>query len=129
MLRILLFVAALGFTGCGGDSKPLAMAATPESSRAALVTALDGWKAGKTVQDLAAGSPPLLFIDDDINRTGTKLVEYKIEGNGQPCGTGYSYVVVLTLQDKDSGKTRDKRAAYTAVTEPKHAVTKEDRQP
>ena len=125
--RTALFAAlALAGSGCG-ESKPLAMAATPESSRAALVTALDAWKSGKGPQDLANGSPPLLFIDDDVNRS--KLVDYKIEGAGAPKGTGYSYVVALTLQDRDAGKPRVKKVAYTAVTEPKLAVTKEDRQP
>lgn len=124
--RFALMAVALALAGCG-DPKPMSMAATPESSRAALVTALDAWKAGKTPQDLLAGSPPLLFVDDDINRS--KLADYKIEGDGAPKGTGYSYVVALTLQDKDAGKTRPKKVAYTVVTEPKLAVTKEDRQP
>jgi len=121
-----LALAAL-LCGCGGADKPLPMAATPESARAALTAVLDGWKAGKSVQDLGSGTPPLLFVDDEINR-GTKLTDYRVEGDGTPRGTGYSFVVTLTLQTKD-GKARTKRAAYTAVTEPKHAVTIEDRQP
>ncbi|HEY1186848.1 MAG TPA: hypothetical protein VGE74_04280 [Gemmata sp.] len=124
--RLLLLTAALALAGCGSP-KPLPMAATPESSRAALTSALDGWKAGKTPRELAGGEPPLLFVDDDINRSG--LVEYKIDGPGLPNGTGYSYVVTLTLRDKGAATTRVKKVAYTAVTEPKHAVTKEDRQP
>jgi hypothetical protein len=124
---ILLAIVLVAFAGCS-EQKPLPMAATPESARAALNTALDGWKAGKTVQELQAGSPPLVFVDADINR-GSKLTDYRVEGEGTPRGTGYSFVVVLTLEDKDSKKTRTKKVAYTAVTEPKHAVTLEDRQP
>lgn len=120
-----LALAAL-LCGCGPD-KPMPMAATPESARAALAAALDGWKAGKSSQDLGSGTPPLLFVDDEINR-GTKLTEYRVEGDGTPRGTGFSFVVTLTLQTKD-GKARTKKVAYTAVTEPKHAVTIEDRQP
>ena len=126
MHRIVI-LAALALIGCGG-SKPPPMAGTPESSRFALVVALDGWKAGSTYQELSDRPTPLHFVDDDLNR-GTKLLDYRIEGEGQPRGTGYSYVVTLTLQDKDAGKTRTKKVAYTAVTEPKHAVTREDRQP
>jgi hypothetical protein len=122
-----LALAAALLTGCGGAEKPLPMAATPESARAALSEAFDGWKAGKGPKDFAAANPPLLFIDDEINR-GTKLTEYRVEGDGTPRGTGYSFVVTLTLQTKD-GKARTKRAAYTAVTEPNRAVTIEDRQP
>ena len=44
--------------------------------------------------------PSIIFQDDDLNR-GTKLVDYKIEGEGQVHGTGYSYVVALTLGGKD----------------------------
>lgn len=128
MYRIVILALALGLAGCG-DPKPPPMAGTPESSRAALVAALDGWKAGKTFQDLSSQSPPITFVDDDLNR-GTKLLDYKIEGDGEARGTGYSYVVTLTLQEKDGGgKGRTKKVAYTAVSEPKQAVTREDRQP
>lgn len=127
LIPVALAACAALLTGCGGAEPPLPMAATPESGRAALLVALDGWKAGKGTQDLAGGAPPLLFVDDDINR-GAKLTEYRVEGDGTPRGTGYSFVVTLTLQDKD-GKGRTKKVAYTAVTEPKHAVTREDRQP
>jgi hypothetical protein len=127
MRRIILFAAVLGLTGCGGELNPPPMAGTPESSRAALVTALDGWKAGKSHQELSAQPSPLYFVDDDLNR-GTALLDYRIEGDGKPLGTGYSYVVTLTLQDR-GGTARTKKVAYTAVTEPKTAVTREDRQP
>ncbi len=123
----ILLIAALGSSGCGG-SQALPMAATPESSRTALTAALDGWAAGKTFQELTAASPPVQFLDDDLNR-GTKLLSYKIEGDPRESGTGYSYVVTLTMQDK-SGTTRPpKKVAYAVVTEPKFAVTREDRQP
>ena len=126
MRRIVLFAVVLGLVGCG-EPKPPPMAGTPESSRAALVAALDGWKAGKSFQDLSSQSPSVTVVDDDLNR-GTKLLDYKIEGDPTPRGTGYSFVVTLTLQDKD-GKGRTKKVAYTAVSEPKQAVTREDRQP
>jgi len=125
--HLIVLTAALGLTGCGGP-QPLPMAATPESSRAALVATLDGWKAGKTYQDLAAAVPPVQFLDDDLNR-GTKLIDYRVEGEPRPNGTGYSYVVALTFEDSAGAKRAPKKVAYTVVTEPKHAVTREDRQP
>jgi hypothetical protein len=128
MRIVLVCAAALAVCGCG-DPKPLDMAATPESSRAALVAALDGWKAGKSVQELAAQSPSVTVMDDDLNR-GAKLLDYKIDGDGQPRGTGYSYVVTLTLQDKDGAKSpATKKVYYNVVTEPKHTVFREDRKP
>ena len=120
---ISLFLA-LGVTGCG--SKPLPMAATPDSSRATLVATLDGWKAGKTSKEFAAASPPVLFIDDDLNR-GNKLLDYTVEGEPRQNGTGYSYVVALTIEDKAGTKRAPTKVAYTVVTEPKHAVTREER--
>ena len=119
----ILLVAALGLTGCG-DPKPLSMAATPESSRATLVAALDGWKEGKSFQNLLDQSPPIIFQDDDLVR-GTKLAGYKIEGDGRVVGVGYSYVVALSFEGKD----KPKRVYYSVVTDPKNAVTREDRSP
>lgn len=121
-------VVALALTGCGGDPT-LPMAATPESSRAALASGLDGWKQGRTFQEMADRTPPLYFRDDDLNRK-SRLLDYQIEGDGRPLGTGYSYVVGLTLQDKDGTRPpAKKRVAYTVVTEPKTAISREDRTP
>jgi hypothetical protein len=129
MRRILILAAVLALAGCRGEPKPLDMAATPESSREALVAALDGWKAGKSYDELAALSPPVTLIDDDLTR-GTKLIDYQIEGEGQVRGTGYSYTVTLTLQDRDGAKPpAKKKVAYTAVSKPKLAIYREDRQP
>ena len=125
MRRLLPLLPLLLLTGCG-EPPPLPMAATPESSREALTAALDGWKAGKKPADLLAGSPPLTFVDDDIN-TESRLLDHKLEGEGKPLGTGYTYTVSLTLQDKD-GKTRTKKARYTVATTPNRAVIKDDRQ-
>jgi hypothetical protein len=124
-MRRLFPLCFLSLAGCG-DPPPLPMAATPESSREALTAALDGWKAGKKPADLLAGSPPLTFVDDDVNTPAT-LTAYTIDGDGKPLGTGYNYAVSLTLQDKD-GKTRTKKVRYTVATTPNRAVVKDDRQ-
>jgi hypothetical protein len=126
MQRIIIPIAALALCGCGGDPKPLSMAATAESSRAALVAALDGWKAGKTAEELAAQSPPVRLIDDDFHG-GMKLLNYKIETEGHVRGIGYSYIVTLTLEAKDGAKPTTKKIPYNAVTEPKYVVSREDR--
>lgn len=123
---LLLPLVALALAGCG-DPPPLPMAATPESSRSALISALDGWKAGKSPKELLDGSPSLIFMDDEAS-AGSKLLDYKVEKDGEVRGTGYSYVVTLSLQDKE-GRSRTRKVAYTAVSSPQLAVTKEDRQP
>jgi hypothetical protein len=126
MRKFLLLAAALAPSGCG-DPKPLPMAATAESSRAALVAGFDAWKQGKTPQDMQALSPPLTFADDDL-AAGAKLLDYTIQGDGQPRGTGYSYTVLLKLQGKDGAKVRERKIAYRVVTDPKPFITREDRQ-
>jgi hypothetical protein len=105
------------------------MAGTPESCRAALVAALDGWKQGRTYQELADWCPPLLVRDDDLNR-GAKLLDYQIEGDGQARGTGYSFVVCLMLQDRTGARSpTKKRVVYNAVSEPSRGIFREDRTP
>ncbi len=129
MHRTLLVAAVLGLAGCGGHPKPLPRAGTPESCRAALVAALDGWKQCRTYQEMARESPPLLLRDDDLNR-GAKLLDYQIQGDGQARGTGYSYVVTLTLQDRGGAKApTTKKVAYNAVSEPARGIFREDRKP
>lgn len=120
-----LFAVTL-FTGCG-DPPPLPMAGTPESTREVLVTALDGWKAGKSRTDLLEGSPPITMMDDDLN-AGLKLTDYTIEGEPRTFGTAYSYVVTLSLRDTD-GKSRTRRVSYSAVATPNRTVAREDRSP
>jgi hypothetical protein len=127
MWKTISLVAALSLTGCGSP-KPLPMAATPESAQTALVACLDAWKQGKTREEMETMSPSLYFGDDDLNR-GAKLLDYSIAGEGKPAGTGYSYIVNARIQDKAGTKQRDKKIAYRVVTEPKCAVTREDRQP
>jgi predicted small lipoprotein YifL len=127
MSKLVVLAAALGLSGCGGP-KHLPVAATPDSSRDALAMAFEAWKQGKTEQEMSESSPSLYFPDDDLRR-GAKLLEYRIEGDGHLAGTGYSYIVRVKIQDKDGSRTRDKKIAYRVVTEPKIAITREDRQP
>lgn len=121
-----LAAAALLAAGCGGDSKSLGMATTPEASREALTAALDGWKAGETREALAGRSPPVHLGDDDFTR-GYKLQTYKVEGEPKVVGTGLSYVVTLSMLAKDQPATR--KVAYRVVTTPQWAVTREDGMP
>lgn len=118
-----LALAAVALAGCGGEPKPLGLATTPEASRAALVEGLDGWKAGETDKGMAARTPPLYFVDDDLTR-GAKLIDYKIEGEPKEVGTGLRYTVTLTLDNK--GKQVTRKAGFRVVTDPNRAVTREE---
>lgn len=128
LFAIPLAAALLGAAGgCGGDPPPLALATTPEASRAALTAALDGWQAGEPKEAFARRSPPLTLGDADFLR-GAKLVGYKIEGPPKEAGTGLSYVVTLTVQD-GAKPPAARKVAYRVVTTPGQSVTREDGMP
>lgn len=119
--RFVLLAAALLAAGCSSTA-PLPMATTPAKARPALETVLAAWKAGKSPADLKALSPPAYFLDADFTR-GQKLVDFKIDGDGTPTGTGLRYDVTLTLADGGKG---GKKVAYRVVTEPNTSVSRED---
>jgi hypothetical protein len=100
------------------------MATSPEKARPAIDAAFTAWKDGKTADDLRKQSPPVLLLDDDFTR-GRKLVDFKIEGDGTPRGTGLRFNVTLTLQDGAKPPTT-RKLAYRVVTEPNVTVSRED---
>jgi len=116
-------LAALA-AGCSSDPKPLPMAAAPDSARPALETALTGWKAGRTPNELKGQSPPVVFNDGDFT-AGRKLTDFRIDGDGRPVGTGLRYEVTLTLQD-GSKPAATRKLAYRVVTEPGISIFRED---
>ena len=79
---------------------------------------------GKTADDLRTQSPPVVLLDDDFRR-GRKLLDYKIEGDGVPRGTGLRFDVALTLQDGNKPPTT-RKLAYRVVTEPNVSISRED---
>ena len=123
MLRLTVPAVALFLVGCS-SGETLPMATTAEKSRPALAAALDGWKAGKTADELKALAPPVYLNDADF-RAGTKLANYKIEDDGRPYGTGYRYDVTLTVE-RGGKPASPKKIAYRVVTEPNIAIARED---
>lgn len=123
----LLPLVALALAGCSSDPPPLAMATTPEQSREVLVAALDAWKGGATAQTLREKSPPVYFADDGLSR-GHKLLDYKLDGEPKPVGTGMSYVVSLTTQD-GAKAAATRKLVYRVVTTPNVSISKEDGMP
>ena len=127
MYRTLLPLLAFALAGCGGDPPPLDLASTPEKSRELLVSAFDDWKAGATPGSMTAKSPPV-YLNDDGFAKGAKLIDYKIEGEPKTVGTGFSYVVTLTIQDGAKPPSA-KKLAYRVVTRPNNSISKEDGMP
>ena len=127
MKRTLLPLLALALAGCRGDSPPLDMATTPEKSRAALTAAFDAWKAGATAQSLAARSPAVYLLDDSFAK-GSKLLDYRIEGEPKVVGIGMTYLATLTLQD-GANAPATRKLAYRVVTAPNTAISREEGAP
>ncbi len=119
-----LVLIAMVSVGCSSNPAPLAMATTAEKARPAMENVLAAWKAGKTAADLKAQSPQAYFNDADFSR-GAKLVDFKIESDGTPSGTGYRFDVTITTEQP--GKTaKPKKLAYRVVTEPVTSISRED---
>lgn len=117
-------VVALALAAGCSDTAPLPMATSPEKARPAIEAAFAAWKQGKTADELRTQSSPVVLLDDDFGR-GRKLLDYKIEGDGTPRGTGLRFDVALTL--KDGGKPpTTRKLAYRVVTEPKVSISRED---
>jgi hypothetical protein len=121
---LLLITPAVVLAGGCSDPQPPGLATTPEESRKVLVSILDAWKAGQTRGDLRDRSPPIYFSDEAMDR-GRKLVDYTIDGDGVPMGTGLRYEVTLTLQEGDRPPAT-RKVAYRVVTRPNVSVSKED---
>ena len=127
MTRTFLPLLALALAGCRGETPPLEMATTPEKSRAALNTAFDAWKAGTTVAALSARSPAVYLLDDSFAK-GSKLIDYRIEGEPKVVGIGMTYIATLTLQDGAKAPAT-RKLAYRVVTDPTIAISREEGTP
>ena len=119
-----LVLIAVVCVGCSSNPAPLAMATTAEKARLAMENVLTAWKAGKSAADMKAQSPQAYFIDADFSR-GAKLVDFRIENEGIPRGTGYRFDVTITTEQP--GKPASpKKLAYRVVTEPATSISRED---
>jgi len=116
-----VLAAAWIAAGCGDGPPP---ATDPAASKQDLAAALDAWKAGGAQADLAAKKPPVQVLDRDWER-GAKVVDYRIEGEGQPLGAGVQWPVELTLVDP-KGKSTKKRVVYVVNTGEVVSIARQD---
>ena len=113
---ILLTLAAVLVSGCG-DS----MSAAPlDASRAreALKSTLDAWKSGAEPSSLASSS---ITAQDLDWLGGSKLVDYRVEGEGKAVDSNLRVPVRLSLKAKD-GKDVAKSVHYLVTTSPSVTV-------
>ena len=106
-------LAAAFLAGC--SSGPKAAPVEPGKARAALVTALDAWKAGKSIDELKAATPPIVAQDFDW-MAGAKLTDYAVVGDGEAQDANLRVQVKLTLRTAQ-GATATKTVHYVVGTD------------
>ncbi len=112
--RALLIGSALLVVGCEQGFRPTSLDA--KKARAALTTTLNAWKRGEAASTLQSASPPIVAQDLDW-LTGSKLVDFQVEGDGTPMDSNLRVPVKLNLQTpKGSNVTRS--VAYLITTDP-----------
>jgi hypothetical protein len=104
------------FQGCGGGVRnPV----DPERAREALKTTLESWKKGESMDSLQSATPSIVAQDSDW-RSGAKLTDFEVAGDGKPMDANLRVAVKLTLRNKQ-GKEVKKSVNYLVTTSP--AVT------
>lgn len=117
---IFLMVAALG---CGGTrSSPEAL--PHDEARGYILEALAAWKGGKASKSLALRTPPLRFVDPDLD-VGMTLLDYRIGPEASVQDYAIDIPVVLTLKDR-RGRTVTRNAVYQVIAQPNPTVLRDD---
>lgn len=109
-------------TGCGSGGSP--RAADPEKARAALLAALESWKAGEAPEELTKRTPPIRVKDVDWGG-GFRLVGFKADAEGKLAGYDMNYPVVLELKSP-RGVAVKKSAVYTVTTLPELVISRQE---
>ncbi|WP_165066424.1 hypothetical protein [Paludisphaera rhizosphaerae] len=93
-LSALVILAA----GCRDTASGIADLPLPDlnSSKAALTTSLNEWKAGRRVSGIQVGSNPMVGVVDSA-RADRPLIEYEIEGPLMTVGKARPFAVRLVL--------------------------------
>jgi hypothetical protein len=109
-----LLVAGLPL-GCGSPAP-----ADPDQARATLAMALDGWRDGKSLDDVTNGSPSITVADPDW-KAGFKLSRYQVAETTRAAGFDLKIPVELWLEDP-KGKAVQQKVKYTVSVQPSRTV-------
>jgi hypothetical protein len=112
-LPLLCLLFAVAPAGCNSDLPPQA---SPDQARAALVTALDAWQKGETVESLAARESPIYFNDSKW-QPDVRLVSYTVSEGHEMYGQSVRLTGTLTLKQPD-GSTKERKFNYLIDTSP-----------
>lgn len=117
-----LIVLCLPGLGCQGRGLP---AQTPgDAGQAALISALDAWKGGATLQSLRDGRPPIHVADEDWLAEYV-LTDFRIDGEPRSHGGSVAIPVHLSLTDPQ-GRQVEREVVYTVATQPRISIVRQD---
>lgn len=106
---------------CGCDTSARSLSLDESKARESLNTALDAWKAGKSLDDLK----PEITVGEWDWRAGKKLVDYEILPDERSDGTNLHIPVRLVLEEK-KGKSSKPEVIYVVGTSPVITVFRQD---
>lgn len=101
--------------GCGHQQP-----ADPDQARATLATALDAWRAGRSIDEVTNGNPPITVADPSW-KAGYKLSRYQVAENTRAAGFDLKIPVELWLEDP-KGKAVQEKVKYTVSIAPSRTV-------
>ncbi len=96
-----------------------ARAVPPSDTKQALelVDKLMGqWKSGATVEELAKMTPPI-FVSEALWKSGAKLTDYKVVGEGEMLGPNVRFKISLKYIGKN-GTSEERSYNYLVTTTP-----------
>ncbi|MBM4077735.1 MAG: hypothetical protein FJ267_19065 [Planctomycetes bacterium] len=99
--------------GCGGSR---IYKVNPDMARQTLISVLEHWKAGESLESLRDRKPEIVVQDLDWS-SGSKLTTFAFEGDGESLGANLSVKVSLTLQTRDGTESK-KVVKYLVTTAP-----------
>jgi hypothetical protein len=114
---ILLGGMLVGAAGCG---RSVPQPSDPVIGRDTLSQVLDAWKRGDSLDAYKVASPAVTVVNRPWKQ-GVKLIEYEIEGAGEPNGFDVQYTVRLSVLDS-AGKKSKEKALYVVSTSPRLVV-------
>ena len=114
-VRLVLVLALLTISGCGGSYSAAAHRVNPEIARSTLVSVLDGWKAGDTPDDWQQKGPSVVIQDFDW-KGGAQLTSYEIL-TSEAIDANLHCQVKLSL-NSPTGAESEKTVTYLVSTSP-----------
>lgn len=109
-----VLVCSVAAVGCARGPS-VAAPVEPEKALVALRTALDAWKAGRSIDSLRSATPPIVAQDIDWMK-GAKLAQYELLNDGKAEDANLRVPVRLTISDSQ-GHTTVKTVNYIVGTD------------